>query len=475
MSGMASYTYQGLSALEKVLLDLAAIEKTFLRPGYEAIEPVLLIKELKEIVQKSNLDTTKAFNTQQKEALSERWKSIKASKQWDELTRRDLRDLVSIPEAFCDPQLLALIHSERPFNKRLLTTVFRAYLSHWQSLKVLRPKWSSLIAEALEQPDLIQRHWAAFHHWRKIAPWLLGENASEKLAQDLMYSTGSLSSAINSYLQIDVGCPVGSLGEHSRQFLLNGLLQLNKAQIRDTLSQALQYWVNPSDSAWLSSLILTVHRINDELLIEQVKIWFLHADKFGDLRLNPQGGWSQISPEAQQVFRSWLSQADLKFFFDFVIEDRNDEHGRKAFWMKYLNQVKNSRVLISPELRDNKQARLKEMRERGETQPGLISGSSTFIMETNDYYIVEFAKKPNAAYVYGKRDTQFKSTLQLIQKLLRFERVPSLSTESLRLGEVIPQISNQDAGIGYHNIRCFHRSGWENVLSRWLISRGIRP
>jgi hypothetical protein len=129
-------------------------------------------------------------------------------------------------------------------------------------------------------------------------------------------------------------------------------------------------------------------------------------------------------------------------------------------------------VLISPEDRDRTDVDLilLQMESDGKTLPGEIIGSSVFVMETKEAYILEFAKKGYAAYIYWINEkNKYVEVFQKIEMLLAFRSVSRLSAGSLRRSE-LPNLSTQD-----FSIRCVHYGPWQDKLRRWFNYRGIRP
>lgn len=460
----------------------------------------------REIVASLKVANKKAIVPTERVALTERWAQVKHTQNWDALTRGEIRDLISIPEAFNDPALFELIQGRRPLNKRLLTVVLRSYLNYWQSLGGLRQAWQNLISESLSDHSLNQLSWPAFQHWRKIAPWLLSSQAEITLAKHLAHAPGDLSEAVKNYLQLEVSIQPESLPGLARQLMLDQLLEANLDEFSKRLDQALRYWLRPNaDYSWLGHLIVRVNEFQDETLIERVKNWFLTAEGFGDLRLHPGGEWRLIAPEAKAVFNSWLSKEDLEFFFKMILPEQDDPQKRREFWEAYLPCVIRSRILISPEDKNRNLQVLEDMRTQGKTLPGDCKNSSVFIMETKQCYILEFSETGNAAYIYWKDQrgksldhTEFETVwtsnvwkahrkrpsdyIDSIERLLQYLPLDSLSSNSLKMGTEIPLLSGSNNCLQDYSIRVRHNESftdeppsWHALCRRWLNMRGIRP
>lgn len=480
-------TPQKTSSLLAALEALRLLERNVRHLRREEAEPFNFpefAKANRENDEIMTIDHRKAIVPAERVALAERWAQVKRAQDWDSLTRGDIRDLISIPEAFNDFALFELIQEKHPLNKRLLTAILRSYLNYWQPLGTLREEWRNLIAESLADESLIRLPWPAFHHWRKMAPWLLSPQAETTLAAYLAPALGDFSEAVKNYLQLEVTIQPESLPGVARQLMLEQLLQADLNEFSNRLDQALRYWLLPNaDYTWLGHLITRVNEFQDEALIERVKNWFLTAEGFGDLRLHPGGEWRLIYPEAQAVFNSWLSKEDLEFFFKMILPEQDDPQKRREFWQEYLPCVIRSRILISPEDKERNRYALDDMRKQGKTLPGDCKNSSVFIMETKYCYILEFSETGNAAYIYWKAHREkYPDYFDLIEKLLKFLLLNGLNTTHLRAGTKIPLLSGSNSCLKEYTIRVKHNESytnappaWHATCRRWLNTRGIRP
>jgi hypothetical protein len=472
MTELSSDLIDTLSGLEETSTAL----KKFTFPPFRPIRFETEIKRIRASMSKK--DKEKVLPPVEQKSLQETWNRVKASGRFEELTRSDLRDCISIDEIFRDPALFNLMQRKPTPGRRMLRMLMRAYLSFWGKLGSSRLQWANFIRKSLANPELDRLNWQPLKHWRETAPWLFFENAPDKLADVLFDRIGPLPEVATDFLQIESSSDTDSLIDCARRQLLAQTIDLEVNEFARKLDLALTHWVNPkSDHDWLSQLILKVNRSNNTDLVERVKTWFLKADDYGDPRLRFDGKWGGISEESQIVFNSWLSKEDLEFFFAWILPAQEDPQGRSAFWKPYLKHVVRSRVLISDEDRYVRKDKLAEMKKQGKIIPGSIRGSSLFIMETKDCYILEFSQTGNAAYIYGKKEKRFPQVKDRLERLLRYENLRGLSRQDVALGTMIPQLSMSNNCVSENTIRFAHYPPgvWERFVRDWLNRHGIRP
>ncbi|MDE0014422.1 MAG: EH signature domain-containing protein [Candidatus Poribacteria bacterium] len=122
--------------------------------------------------------------------------------------------------------------------------------------------------------------------------------------------------------------------------------------------------------------------------------------------------WRDVSDKARQIFTKWITEEDLRFFFDIVARACGDPkfEYRKAFWLSYLEHISFCRPVLRKDaeylFRSNKQA-LQYYQDR---QPATLKGGTrdqhAFIIQIGEYTFVEFSTA-GACYVYHNVDIPF--------------------------------------------------------------------
>ena len=138
--------------------------------------------------------------------------------------------------------------------------------------------------------------------------------------------------------------------------------------------------------------------------------------------------WRDISDEARQIFTRWITEEDLRFFFDVVARACGDSkfEYRKAFWLAYLEHISFCRPVLRRDaeylFKYDKQA-LEYYRDR---RPATLKGGTkdqhAFIIQMGDYTFIEFSTA-GACYVYHNADLPFElGDSEYRMDELRFQR-----------------------------------------------------
>ena len=99
----------------------------------------------------------------------------------------------------------------------------------------------------------------------------------------------------------------------------------------------------------VAAMILSKVADRSEVVRKRVEAFVLDDSRLGDPRL-PQNipKWVGIDSAAERKFRTWRATKDLVFFFKTVMRDGTDPHGRKDFWLRYVDKVVDSVVALCP-------------------------------------------------------------------------------------------------------------------------------
>jgi len=166
----------------------------------------------------------------------------------------------------------------------------------------------------------------------------------------------------------------------------------------------------------ITSRALTSTTENRQLLIDLA----LKTRALGDPRLRV-GQWQNVPAEARDLIIQWLSEEDLRFFFDLLMQGRADPQQRRRFWSKYVNRAIRSRVVVGAHDYERLRSKLDEIRARGRTfarmrGAGVVDAkASAFIMDFGEVVVVEFSRVNSACYIYENdlRDPHLDFTQQV--------------------------------------------------------------
>lgn len=172
--------------------------------------------------------------------------------------------------------------------------------------------------------------------------------------------------------------------------------------------------------------------------------------------------WNQVSVPVWQMVMSWVNERNLKDFFDILAARTNSDHGRLAFWSKYMKQITWTRLVFGEQTiqqkNNNSEIRNLLLAEQGayaelrNSDPEL----DAFIMQIGDYIFVEFSKTGNGAYCYRSNALPFK---------IDASRYAG-STSDLKKG-----FYSKENGLR----QIIHRRDWAAHYTLELIKLGIYP
>jgi len=204
----------------------------------------------------------------------------------------------------------------------------------------------------------------------------------------------------------------------------------------------------------ISKTVLLENFRTDEAFQEIVIEHILGDSRLGDPRLPSNSkNWVGVSDEAQVRLRQLLSRADIVFFFDQVMTEHDDRHGRKEFWLRYIPSLKQSRPLLSRNDRLRLQGVLRREANRmlhfGETR----GQQSAFMLDFGSILVIEF-NGVGACYVYG----------ELIGNLF--------------FNDIYTNQAYDDDGLKkphHAEERLTHRGDWQWRFQNVLANYGVRP
>jgi hypothetical protein len=155
------------------------------------------------------------------------------------------------------------------------------------------------------------------------------------------------------------------------------------------------------------------------------------------------------------VFRGWRNKVDLVFFFNSVMKEEADRQGRKAFWLRYVNQAHESFVALCST--DAYRLRTSLWREKIQYRKIIDDqGVSCFVMRFRgngaDIVIAEFSNVGSA------RIFRHESFVQ---------KIGDMNRQQFGLKEL-----RNDEGAA-ETFR--HMPGWQTKVRNSLARYGIRP
>lgn len=191
---------------------------------------------------------------------------------------------------------------------------------------------------------------------------------------------------------------------------------------------------------------------------DEIMKWALEHPSLGDPRRN-LGAWHPI-PAARAKVISWMARQDLTFFYDSIVPSFQDDQGRKAFWLQFVDQVHDFQLVLAEGDREKVDP---EVRKRGGfSEIDGRSSPSAFLLRFKgqnageDLVCVEFSRSGNALFIYAFDDFE-DSVGSMRARRFRVTGHPM----NLKMGNFIE--------------RKTHQGDWQSDI-RWFLNRkGIRP
>ncbi|MDH0029964.1 MULTISPECIES: EH signature domain-containing protein [unclassified Acinetobacter] len=195
------------------------------------------------------------------------------------------------------------------------------------------------------------------------------------------------------------------------------------------------------------------YEVNNRLKAKALQIW-------DDPQNKNNLGWNLVKDDTKQMVIQWFIHADLEAFFVTFAENADEE--RFKYWLKFVKQIRSSKIFLYKDDYSSKQAKKQEFLRNNKGRYGLINGGSpptnAFILQIENIFIVEFSKTGNACYFYNKNPVAGR------------ERLP-ITLNDLKQGSVESAYSNDDY------VKCpfklTHRGDWERNFDRKLRYLGI--
>jgi len=431
--------------------------------------PKELIKINKQLSDLYGTAPTLKNDIQSEKSARESWEMTKSSQNYKEgLTRREFLTLCGMSEVVREPEFLDLLEEwDEKFTNMAIPLLLSSLHQTWGE----NPYQGNICY-------FLNRHLSKYNGnrgylelWSKNKELYLSEEGIKEFAWVLKNEKYSLSQLANQY-------QLPSSSSLFMDLIRKEALREMIRELKTTSTYAKSSWdylfeqlIQKHDYPELSELIRIADRYADRDAEEFLKQWFLELDRFGDPRIY-NGNWdSKIDSNARDIFIRWLSKEDLTFFFDLILKKGEDEHGRREFWLQYISDVVTSRVILSDEDWNRNRQILSEMKEANKTMPARMHDpTSTFIMQTKKFVIIEFSEKGNACYIYSKDDLH-KSLVSTLSSL--YDRKKVIAKSDLTR-PYLPLLTNNDAQFDALSIRVIHNSGWQRRLKSWLEIKGIR-
>ena len=314
-----------------------------------------------------------------------------------------------LPRIVDTPKLQnALQLIENRFRTSMLPGIFNALLQAWDT-----PNTTSLRAFLKKQLTSYTGSRKFVQKLKTNMAWYCEKNSATQLATYLLRSRKKLSE-VWAYLELpDYMHSYSYFGAVATAYAAFAALnnQFDQDTVTDVVNFIRKHNNDKTSRTVLSKLIEKLGIEATETLRQSVQSYVLQ--EWQDPRIaGADVRWRDVSDKARQIFTKWITEEDLRFFFDVVARACGDPkfEYRKTFWLSYLEHIsfcrpvlrKNSEYLF----RHDSQA-LQYYRDR---RPATLTGGNrdqhAFIIQMGNYTFVEFSTAA-ACYAYHNADIPF--------------------------------------------------------------------
>ena len=370
------------------------------------------------------------------------------------LESRTIRYLCWEPKVATDPNFIVFLSgSEGHLSARSIQGLVRCCHSLWSETSAKSPAVVLLrrqVARYSGSNRLLRK-------WKASINLILGADAPREYGRDIIAAKRSIQSQ-GQFWGIDSGSRFVSAAARVcvQDCVAGGMSDpaLQKYLIKQILSWP--GWMLQDFKVAVSATIIAHEHTDRGDAIDELRRFVLSDRRLLDPRLprNAQN-WLGVAEKAHAIFVQWLSREDIEFFFEHVLPRRDDPHGRKPFWLRYVGQLCRSRPLLA--LDDEARLKATLSREKLVGNYGRMeswANTSSFLLDFGKVMVVEFSKVGNASFVYESRDID-----SVVAEFWSEARFP------------VKALKQQD--LSRHRI--VHRVGWQEEMRSILARYGVRP
>lgn len=330
--------------------------------------------------------------------------------QWDDYCRksradldpRAIRYLCWDAEVATDPRFHNYLDSNAiPLSARSLQGLVRSCHLRWSPAL---PQ-GSVVARVR---DRIQRYNGpnrVLEKWKADLPLILGSRGPESLAGLLISHRFSITKFCEEWKLDDASAYVL---ESVKFAVRNCRDQLNAPNLHKDRDQGLLTYLCSKLLTWekwpegefrqqVAETILSTFA--EPGTSDELKTLVLKDLRLGDPRLpRNRPNWLRYD-EAAKRMTEWLSRDDISFFFEHAMPPGHNQQKRKAFWLRYVPNIRKSRPLLSRHDRASLASLKDKIGNFGSYDHDL---TSAFVLDFGSLVAVEFSENGNACYLYQR-------------------------------------------------------------------------
>lgn len=393
------------------------------------------------------------------EEYVQQWKSY-LDGSVNSLSRRAISALCWHPPTATDKTFqYYLDHNAIKLNSRSLQGLIRSCHALW-SLEIAV---SDTIKKVRKRLDLYDGRSRLLTKWKRSGDMILGNSAAESFGREMLRQAQPIKDFCAHWC-VDESSSYVQWAVAKATELCRGQMARVEPLRRYLTTELLSWRAWPLDRFKKETSITILHpATSNEDVRDSLRKFVVTDIRLGDPRLpGRQMNWAGIRDAERKVIE-WFSRFDIVFFFEHVLPRGNDPHGRKEFWLRYVNRIGRSRSLLnwSDRYRLNRNLKGKDLESTSSGRMADFEKTSSFLLDFGKIVVVEFSAVGNACYVYT--ESNFNKSIASDFWTNKAFTAHNLKNQRLSLTKQSPLWDG------------VHRAGWQLDASQLLAMHGVRP
>lgn len=345
------------------------------------------------------------------------------------------------------------------FRRREWFSLCFSYFSFTHTNPQENPQWLMLRQQIVKGYDVICRQQVREKDWMRVVnaqKELFTDNAGTQLAKQLF--NGEIKNL--AHLQVIAQIPDSSwLWTKIMAYVCSQIVQLDDDELQSHIPSLIEIgksYPNYRDRIFAACLTrYSKARFRD---IPHLPLKTASFEAWGSPQLRSKNNvWlHHVDESVAQMVKGWFARQDLEHFFSLLQGSAQVDRARLAYWLRFVNQMSYTRVILGGDARANGQTDFVEFRKANRGRLGYLDGGTSadnaVIMQIGDYYFVEFSRVGNACYVH-KANSRFNPEQQTLHL-------------SLELKD-----THKDVFVAKYN----HSGPWQARFDHELSRLGIKP
>lgn len=174
--------------------------------------------------------------------------------------------------------------------------------------------------------------------------------------------------------------------------------------------------------------------------------------------------WGLVQDATKTMFLKWLTEKDIRGFFNAFKDDKTADIRRMNFWLRYVDGIKDAYFSLGSQLSYSSDKELLDLIGRNDGRISRLDGSGmtlncAFIMIFDNHVLIEYGLPNNACYCFSKESLPFDLTSRTL----------------VGTGQGLKDEGNAVKPFPINHVDTIRWGDWENRFSNELAKLGIKP